>query len=159
MLYEYASPTRLPTTGIEVVWACADYGSRDHHQDDQNKDLCLFVSFSFKQLIMGQTASNIASAAGSWLGGIVAHLAALIMAPILSRVSKKISPPHPLEARMDDLLEAVRDLSGQVELFREFLAARPDPAAQEMTIRVIHAPRARRRRRRRRRGEPADSIE
>ena len=203
MLYEHASHTRLPTAGFLEVWACADYGSRDRHQDDQNKDLCPFVSLSFKQLIMGQTASNIASAARSWLGGIVAHLAALIIAPILRRVSKKFSPSHPLDAQMDDLLAVVRGLServdllrgdlaarpdplpaavtglssqiehlrefltarpnplpavtglsSQVEHLREFLAARPDPAPQEITIRVIHAPRARRRRRRR---EPADS--
>ena len=49
------------------------------------------------------------------------------MAPILRRVSKKFSPPHPLEARMDDLLVAVTGLSEQVDLLRGDLAARPDP--------------------------------
>ena len=44
--------------------------------------------------------------------------------------------------------DAVRDLSIALSLLRETLAARPDPAAREITVRVIHPPRARRRRRR-----------
>ena len=46
----------------------------------------------------------------------------------------------------------MRDLSEQVELLREFLAARPEPAVQEITIRVVHAPHIQVQRRRR----PAD---
>ena len=152
------------------------------HQDDQNKNFCPSVSFSFKKLTMGQSVLNIASAVGSWCGSLAANLLALILAPILSKVSEKLSPPHPPEPRMDTLLAEVKGLSEQVKLLRSdlaalpdplaavtelsrqverlggVLAARPDPPAQETTVRVLLPPRARLLRRRRRRG-PTDNIE
>ena len=132
---------------------------------------------------MGSSASTIAGVVGSWIGSILAFLFALfidpLLKPILCRVSEKLTPPHPLELGMGELLEEVKGLREQVgflrtdlaarpdavvagrglstalDLLRETLAARPDPPAREITIRVIRAPRARRRRR----GRPADDIE
>lgn len=89
---------------------------------------------------MGNTASSIASAIGSWLGGIAAHLLALMLAPIIEKVRQDPPPPHPLEARMDVLLQSVNGLSRQVELLREDLAARQDPFEYEMAMRAVPQP-------------------
>ena len=112
MLYERDSHPCFPTAGLEEVRACADNNSHDHHEDDQNKDLCPFVSLSFKKLIMVKLI-EITGVVGSWLGSIVAHLLALMISPVTSRVSKKFNPPHPLEARTKELLEEVKVLDGK----------------------------------------------
>lgn len=94
---------------------------------------------------MGNQASTIANAGGSWVGRIAAHLVALIIAPIVNQVNQQTSPPNPLEARMDALIKAATSLSRQVELLREDLAARQEPFVYEMAIRAV-PPRRRRRR-------------
>ena len=103
---------------------------------------------------MSQTASNIASAIGRWVGGIIAHLVALILTPIINRVSQRIHTPHPLEARVDDLIGDVRGLRDLYNHLMEVLETRPEPAPQRVTIRLVHVPRARRRRSR----GPADNT-
>ena len=60
---------------------------------------------------------------------------------------------------MDALLAEVRGLSKQVDLLREVLGARPEPAAKEITIRVVHTPPVRIQRRRRRQEGLAVNIE
>ena len=104
---------------------------------------------------MGNQTSTIASAVGSWVRGIVAHLVALIIAPMVTQVSQRPPPPHPLQAEIDVLVELVNGLNRQVEILCEDLAARQEPFAYEMTIRAVPPPPPRRRRRR----GPADNTE
>lgn len=88
---------------------------------------------------MGNSASTIAGTIESWLGGIAAHLLALIIAPIINQVRQQ----HPPPAQMDDLVTAVNGLSEQVVHLREDLAARHEPFVYEMAIRAVPRPRPR----------------
>lgn len=79
---------------------------------------------------MGSSASTIAGVVVSWIGSILAFLFALfidpLLKPILRRVSEKLTPPHPLEPGMGELLEEVKGLRERVGFLRTDLAARPD---------------------------------
>lgn len=86
---------------------------------------------------MGNQASTIASAVSNWVGGVAAHLFALIIAPVVNQVSQRPPPPHHLEAWMDNLVELMTGLSRQIELLREDLVARQEPFVYEMAIRAI----------------------
>ena len=89
--------------------------------------LLLLPFFLFNQLIMGQSASTIVSPIGSRVGGIVAHLVALIIAPLINQARQQPPSPHPLEARVTTLVEAANGLSVHVELLRKSLATRQEP--------------------------------
>jgi len=148
----YDSHTLFPTTVSEDESASAIYGSHDDHRDDQNKDPLTLVLFSFDRLIMGNQASTIASAVGRWVGGIAAHLIALIIAPIVNRISQQpppprpsqtqqTPPPHPSQIQMDDLVNAVTGMRLELALLRVDLAARHEPFVYEMAIRTVARPR------------------
>ena len=48
---------------------------------------------------------------GSWLGGVAAHLFALVLAPLLDSVCQHLLPPHPSTEPVADLILEVRSLS------------------------------------------------
>lgn len=94
---------------------------------------------------------RIASAIGSWVGGIVAHLIALIIAPRFNQVSQQPprSPtnlPHPLEAQMNLLVQSVSGLNNRVDRLLDQLAARQESFVYEMAIRAVPPPHHHRRR-------------
>ena len=92
---------------------------------------------------MGNTVSSIVGAVGSWVGGIVAHLVALTLAPLFNQVRPQ---PPPLDARVNDLIVAVNGLSTRVERLTALLDTRQDPAVVEVAMRVVVPPPSPRRR-------------
>ena len=95
------------------------------------------------------TFFSFLGALGSWLGGIAAHLLALILAPIVNKVCEKFFPPPPplapnLEASIAALAKSMDSLNKRVDLLVGLLV---DPDS-EMEFGVTFRGLSRRRRRR-----------
>ena len=72
----------------------------------------------FNQLVIGNTASTIASDTKNWIGGIIiTDLVALVIALTADRVNQLLSL-HYLKAPINDLVRVLKDLSDQVELLQ-----------------------------------------
>ena len=71
---------------------------------------------------------------GSSLGGVAAHLFALVLAPVLHSVRQRLfppPPPHPLKELLEELLHEVKSLSRQVESTHAILEPRDEPIVSE----------------------------
>ena len=87
-------------------------------------------------------ANELAGILGSWLGSMAAQLAALVIAPFVHLVSKKLSIPYPPDDRMEELRAAVKGVgdevkgvADEVKALREVLA---DCPAREITVQVVY---------------------
>lgn len=86
---------------------------------------------------------------GSWFGGFVSHLLALVFAPLLNKVRDiliPVPPPAPppfppsLEASIVDLAASIRQLGTQIDILTEVLRAQNEARQSDETIRALPRP-------------------
>lgn len=78
---------------------------------------------------------------GAWLRGIVSHLIALVLAPLLDSVRMQFypppaPPPDPMVMAIFHFSEKIKTLGEQIELLRGVLEAREEPGIYELAIRA-----------------------
>ena len=108
------------------------------------------LQFFQSQHMDRQTLLSLFGALGSWLGGIAAHLLALVLAPVFNKVREKLFPPPPPAPNLAShepsnvaLARSMDKLERRAKLLTELLVD-PDPAMEfGVTIRAL--PRRRRR--------------